>query len=209
MINLKALISASILAVILAACGGGDSEGSPEAGGTLGGGTGSAATGSISSIVGNYSVKVVKVDCDPIAKGDLTVTPQADGSCKITTPVFTETRRNILPECAYTLKITADGAIEMLQGTASKAKISCPASPGVCRVDTLGTTGYVYAIASGSAGATPASTVLGVSQIIFNVTGTTKSVSSGLLAGLNTNVTYAGVNPVQSGETGVLVIEPN
>lgn len=211
--NLKALISASVLIATLAGCGGGDSGGGSDAAGTPGtDGTPTASgvvTGSISSIVGSYSVKVVKFDCDPISTSDLTVAPQADGSCKITNPLFTQIRRNILPEGAYTLKITTDGAIEMLQGTASKVKINCPPSPGVCRVDAIGTTIYTYAIGSGSAGPTPASVASGISQLEFNVAGTKISFIRGLLATLNTNVNYTSANTLGNGETGVLDIEPN
>jgi hypothetical protein len=151
---------------------------------------------------------VVKADCDPENANGITVVPLANGSCKITTPNSSEIRRDILPVGNYTLKITADGAMELLQGTASKAKVSCPPSPGVCRVDALGATGYVYTMASGSAGATAGSALVGLSQIIFGVSGTTKSITTGYLYGLGTNVAYTGTSPVQSGESGVLVIEP-
>ena len=207
--NLKTLISAYAVAVALSACGGGsDSGGSPEAAGTGGiPGASGVVTGSISSIVGSYSVKVVKVDCTPFDDNGTSAVPQADGSCKITTPLFTRIERNMLPAGAYTLKITADGAIEMLQGTASKVKISCPPSPGTCRVDPNGTSGYSYIIGSSSVGST--ATTAESSALVFDVAGTKVSFRGGILATLNTNASFTITNPLSSGETGILEIRPN
>ncbi len=216
----KLLIGALSIALTLTACGGGgDGAGTPGAGAGAGAGAGTgagagagtgagAATGSIASIVGDYPVRVVKADCDAENADGVTVAPQANGSCKITTPTSTEIRRDILPEGNYTLKITADGAMEMLQGTASKAKISCPPSPGICRVDATGGTSYIYTVIGASAGASVSSVLASVSQIILNASASAKSITTGYLYGLGANVTYAGSNPVLNGESGVLVLEP-
>jgi hypothetical protein len=79
----------------------------------------------------------------------------------------------------------------------------------VCRVDAIGANQYGYYISSGSAGAAPGSSVNAASQINFSVSGTTKLFLGGALPGLNTNVAYTGINPAQSGEVGVIVLQPN
>ena len=102
---------------------------------------------------------------------------------------------------AYKLRIAADGSLEMLQGTVSKAKVSCPGS-AVCAVN--GTAAFTTYTIAGGAGSGSGATV-GISQLIITTTGTVKSVLSGVFYGLGGNVTYAGTTPILAGESGVLV----
>lgn len=196
------ILVASSAAAALVACGGGGS-GSPL---TLDPPSGGPATGSITgaiaSIVGDYTVAVTKFDCsaanqNPATKLEL----QANGSCKVTStqpgqPPLVTLQRDILPEGRYILRIASDGSMEMLQGTASKAKVSCPAG-GVCAVTGAGTL-TTYTLAGGSAAG------VGVTQVILTSTGSAKSVLSGAVYAIG-NVTFTGTNPIATGESGILI----
>lgn len=209
----KLLLISTTAALALTACGGSDpvvvpaGAGAAGAGGAGAGGAGptvGAVTGAISSIVGDYKVVVSKVDClASDSNAFVKIEPQANGSCKVTsTAVGTvvEFRRDILPVGAYTLRVASDGSLEMLQGTASKAKVACPAN-GLCSVNA--TPGFTtYSIAGGSATATGAA--VGLSQLIITGSGTAKTVLSGVFYGLGGNVAYPGASPVFAGESGVL-----
>ena len=193
------LATAAIAAMALSACGGGnDPVVVPAA-------AGGGVTGAISSIVGDYNVKVTKADCLAAdSSATIKIEPQANGSCKITSTVVgtvVEFRRDILPAGAYTLRVASDGSLEMLQGTASKAKVACPAS-GVCAVNA--TPAFTtYSIAGGT-GSGPVA-ALAISQLIITTAGTVKSVLSGVFYGLGGNVMYPGASPVLAGESGVLI----
>jgi hypothetical protein len=196
----RTLLAISLaIATLLAACGGGsdalviNNNNSP-----------GAVQGNIASIVGSYSVNVVAADCDPADSSPTTTIAQVGGACKITTTLPTgtvvETRRDILPPGSYTLKITSDGAMEMLQGSTSKVKINCP-SGGICRVDD---SVYTLVSASGtSAGAVSAV----LSQVFFDLNTNPKKIVAASLYGIGGNATFTGTSPLLTNETGILVID--
>ena len=203
-----------VTAAVLTACGGGDPA-SPltpplaaggGSGGTNTGATGST-TGSIASIAGDYPVAVSKFDCSAGNKNPgTTLELQANGSCKVTTaalgglPANTTFQRDLLPEGRYTLRITFDGAMDLLQGTASKAKVTCPPN-GLCRVDTVAIF-TTYSIAGGSAAVSGG----GLTSIIIDNSSTPKKVASGTVYAIgNVTVTGTPTNPVGSAETGILI----
>jgi hypothetical protein len=193
--SLKLLAISLATATLLAACGGSDSPANQALNNNNNGAAG-AVTGNIASLAGEYAVTVSKADCDTEDAG---VKLLADGACEITStsPAGTvvEKRRDILPPGAYTLKVTADGALEMLQGTASKVKINCPAG-GTCRVD-----GSIYTLAGAAIAGAGANIAL--SQIIFSG----KTVTVGSLYGIGSNATFTGTSPLLTNESGILVIE--
>lgn len=196
------ILVASSAAAALVACGGGGSDSSSTLDPTSGGPTTGSVTGAIASIVGDYAVAVTKFDCSAANQNPTTTLElQANGSCKVTsafpgqTPLVT-LQRDILPEGRYSLRIASDGSMEMLQGTASKAKVSCPAG-GMCAVTSAGTL-TTYTLAGGS----PAG--VGITQVILTSTGTTKSVLSGAVYAIG-NVTFTGTNPIATGESGILI----
>ena len=203
-LKLTQLASAAGFCLALAACGGGDDT--PAAGGGVGGAGGAPGTvsGPIASIVGDYPVAVTKFDCSAGNQSPLTkLEPQANGSCKVTSlpaaaglATLVTLQRDILPEGRYTLRIASDGSMEMLQGTASKAKVTCP-SGGLCTV--LGSSGFTtYSLAGGSA------TGIGISTVIITGSGTAKSVLSGSVYGLG-NLSFTGTSPIANGESGIMI----
>lgn len=147
------LATAALATILLSGCGGGDpaAPAAVPAGAAVaaGAGTGAATpgsvTGSIASIVGDYPVAVTKFDCSAGNQNATTkLELQANGSCKVTSsppaPGLAGSvllQRDILPEGRYTLRIAADGSLELLQGTASKAKVTCPAN-GLCSANAAG-----------------------------------------------------------------------
>lgn len=147
---------------------------------------------------------VTKFDCSvgnqtPTTKLEL----QANGSCKVTSSPIAPglagsvlLQRDILPEGRYTLRVATDGSLELLQSSASKAKITCPAG-GLCNVTPSGGL-TTYSLG----GSSPANTV-GLSQVIFLGTGTVKTVLSGAVYVIG-NVSFSGTNPIAAGESGVL-----
>ena len=200
-LKLTQLASAAGFCLALAACGGGDDT--PAAGGGGAGGAPGTVSGPIASIVGDYPVAVTKFDCSAGNQSPLTkLEPQANGSCKVTSlpaaaglATLVELQRDILPEGRYTLRIASDGSMEMLQGTVSKAKVTCP-SGGLCTV--LGVGGLTnYSLAGGSAAG------VGLSTVIITGTGTAKSVLSGSVYGLG-NLSFTGTSPLANGESGIL-----
>ena len=204
MAHFNKLLLTVTAALALGACGGGNDPVvvPPGAGGT---GVGAGLTGNISAIVGDYAVVVAKADClASDSTATIKIEPQANGSCKITSTVaggVVEFRRDILPVGNYTLRVAADGSLDMLQGTVSKAKVACPAG-GVCAVN--GTPAFTtYSIAGGSGVGTVAT--VAISQLIITTAGAVKSVLSGVFYGLGGNVTYVGASPVLAGESGVLI----
>lgn len=214
--KLTALFVASCTAVVLTACGGGDTAavitpppnaGASGASGASGGASSGAVTGSIAGIVGDYPVAVTKFDCSAGNSSPTTkLEPQANGSCKVSTAAIgglqanVTFQRDLLAEGRYTLRIASDGSLELLQGTASKATVSCPAT-GLCSVN--GAAGFTtYSIAGGSAAAGGA----GVTTVIVTGSGSAKSILSGVVYAIG-NVTFTGstTNPVGSAETGILI----
>lgn len=199
---IKSFLAAASTAAVLAACGG---SSDPVVAPAAAGGTAGSVTGSISAIVGDYTVDVVKADCSAAdSTPTITIAPQANGSCKITSTVVgtvVEFRRDILPVGRYTLRVGADGSLDMLQSNVSKAKLACPTG-GICNV-TATPAFTTYTLAGGTG--TGTAVTVGISQVLFTISGTVKSVLSAVVYGIGGNATFAGTNPVLSGESGVLV----
>ena len=102
----------------------------------------------------------------------------------------------MLPVGSYTLRISVDGSLQLLQGSDVKAKVTCP-TDGICRVD-ANTYVTTYTIAGGNAVAGT-----GISQIFFIGSGSARSFLLGTVYAIG-NVTISGTNPVATGESGVL-----
>jgi hypothetical protein len=195
----RTLLAISLaIATLLAACGGGSDALIINNNNSSG-----AVQGNIASIVGSYSVNVVAADCDPADSSPTTTIAQVGGACKITTTLPTgtvvETRCDILPPGSYTLKITADGSMEMLQGSTSKVKINCP-SGGTCIVS-----GSIYTLVAAS-GSSAGNVSAALSQVIFSG-GNPQTVLTAYLYGLGSNTTFTGTSPLLTNETGILVID--